>query len=206
MNRKQKKMLIRILVAAAMTVGLNFVPVAGAARLAAYLAAYLIIGYDILRKAGRGILNGRVFDENFLMAIATVGAFVLAVYSGSGDYNEAIAVMLFYQVGELFQSYAVGKSRRSISALMDIRPDYANVERNGKLERVDPDEVAKESVIVVQPGEKVPLDGVVLEGASSLNTSALTGESLPRDVKPGDEIISGCINMTGVLKIGRAHV
>ncbi len=201
MNRKQKKMLIRILVAAAMMVGLNFVPVAGAARLAAYLAAYLIIGYDILRKAGRGILNGRVFDENFLMAIATVGAFVLAVYSGSGDYNEAIAVMLFYQVGELFQSYAVGKSRRSISALMDIRPDYANVERNGKLERVDPDEVAKESVIVVQPGEKVPLDGVVLEGASSLNTSALTGESLPRDVKPGDEIISGCINMTGVLKI-----
>lgn len=194
-------MLIRILVTAAMTVGLNFVPVAGAARLAAYLAAYLIIGYDILRKAGRGILNGRVFDENFLMAIATVGAFVLAVYSGSGDYNEAIAVMLFYQVGELFQSYAVGKSRRSISALMDIRPDYANVERNGKLERVDPDEVAKESVIVVQPGEKVPLDGVVLEGASSLNTSALTGESLPRDVKPGDEIISGCINMTGVLKI-----
>lgn len=194
-------MLIRILVAAAMTVGLNFVPVAGAARLAAYLAAYLIIGYDILRKAGRGILNGRVFDENFLMAIATVGAFVLAVYSGSGDYNEAIVVMLFYQVGELFQSYAVGKSRRSISALMDIRPDYANVERNGKLERVDPDEVAKESVIVVQPGEKVPLDGVVLEGASSLNTSALTGESLPRDVKPGDEIISGCINMTGVLKI-----
>ena len=194
-------MLIRILVAAAMTVGLNFVPMAGAARLAAYLAAYLIIGYDILRKAGRGILNGRVFDENFLMAIATVGAFVLAVYSGSGDYNEAIAVMLFYQVGELFQSYAVGKSRRSISALMDIRPDYANVERNGKLERVDPDEVAKESVIVVQPGEKVPLDGVVLEGASSLNTSALTGESLPRDVKPGDEIISGCINMTGVLKI-----
>ena len=201
MNRKQKKMLIRILVAAAMTVGLNFVPVAGAARLAAYLAAYLIIGYDILRKAGRGILNGRVFDENFLMAIATVGAFVLAVYSGSGDYNEAIAVMLFYQVGELFQSYAVGKSRRSISALMDIRPNYANVERNGKLERVDPDEVAKESVIVVQPGEKVPLDGIVLEGASSLNTSALTGESLPRDVKPGDEIISGCINMTGVLKI-----
>ena len=194
-------MLIRILVAAAMTVGLNFVPVVGAARLAAYLAAYLIIGYDILRKAGRGILNGRVFDENFLMAIATVGAFVLAVYSGSGDYNEAIAVMLFYQVGELFQSYAVGKSRRSISALMDIRPNYANVERNGKLERVDPDEVAKESVIVVQPGEKVPLDGVVLEGASSLNTSALTGESLPRDVKPGDEIISGCINMTGVLKI-----
>ncbi len=201
MNRKQKKMLIRILVAAAMTVGLNFVPVTGAARLAAYLAAYLIIGYDILRKAGRGILNGRVFDENFLMAIATVGAFALAVSSGSGDYNEAIAVMLFYQVGELFQSYAVGKSRRSISALMDIRPDYANVERNGKLERVDPDEVAKESVIVVQPGEKVPLDGVVLEGASSLNTSALTGESLPRDVKPGDEIISGCINMTGVLKI-----
>lgn len=194
-------MLIRILVAAAMTVGLNFVPVAGAARLAAYLAAYLIIGYDILRKAGRGILNGRVFDENFLMAIATVGAFVLAVYSGSGDYNEAIAVMLFYQIGELFQSYAVGKSRRNISALMDIRPDYANIERDGKLEQVDPDEVEIDSVIVVQPGEKVPLDGIVLEGNSTLNTSALTGESLPRDVKQGDEIISGCINMTGVLKI-----
>lgn len=166
-----------------------------------YLAAYLIIGYDILRKAGKGILNRRVFDENFLMAIATVGAFALAIYSGSGDYNEAIAVMLFYQIGELFQSYAVGKSRRNISALMDIRPDYANIERDGKLEKTDPDEVAVDSIIVVQPGEKVPLDGIVLEGTSSLNTSALTGESLPRDVKAGDEIISGCINMTGVLRI-----
>ena len=160
-----------------------------------------VIGYDILRKAGKGILNRRVFDENFLMAIATVGAFALAIYSGSGDYNEAIAVMLFYQIGELFQSYAVGKSRRNISALMDIRPDYANIERDGKLEKTDPDEVAVDSIIVVQPGEKVPLDGIVLEGTSSLNTSALTGESLPRDVKAGDEIISGCINMTGVLRI-----
>lgn len=173
----------------------------GLLQLALYLAAYLIIGYDILRKAGKGILNRRVFDENFLMAIATVGAFALAIYSGSGDYNEAIAVMLFYQIGELFQSYAVGKSRRNISALMDIRPDYANIERDGKLEKTDPDEVAVDSIIVVQPGEKVPLDGIVLEGTSSLNTSALTGESLPRDVKAGDEIISGCINMTGVLRI-----
>ena len=170
-------------------------------RLIFYLAAYLIVGYDILRKAGKGILNRRVFDENFLMAVATVGAFALAIYSRSGDYNEAIAVMLFYQIGELFQSYAVGRSRRNISALMDIRPDYANVERDGKLEKADPDEVETGSVIVVQPGEKVPLDGVVLDGASSLNTSALTGESLPRDVKAGDEIISGCINMTGVLRI-----
>lgn len=194
-------MLTRIILAAVMVLGLNLIPLSGAPRLLLYLAAYLIIGYDILRKAGRGILNRRVFDENFLMAIATVGAFALAVYTGSGDYNEAIAVMLFYQIGELFQSYAVGKSRRNISALMDIRPDYANVEREGKLEQVDPDEVEIDSIIVVQPGEKVPLDGIVLEGTSSLNTSALTGESLPRDVKQGDEIISGCINMTGVLKI-----
>ena len=201
MNKKQKKMLTRIIIAAVMVIGLNFIPVEGWLRLGLYLAAYLIIGYDILRKAWRGILNRRVFDENFLMAIATVGAFALAIYSRSGDYNEAIAVMLFYQVGELFQSYAVGKSRKNISALMDIRPDYANIERDGKLEQVDPDEVEIDSVIVVQPGEKVPLDGIVLEGNSTLNTSALTGESLPRDVKQGDEIISGCINMTGVLKI-----
>lgn len=201
MNKKQKKMLVRILAAAAMVIVLNLVPVTGLLRLALYLTAYLIIGYDILKKAGKGILNRQVFDENFLMAAATVGAFALAIYSGSGDYNEAIAVMLFYQIGELFQSYAVGKSRRNISALMDIRPDYANIEREGKLEKVDPDEVGTGSIIVVQPGEKVPLDGIVMEGFSSLNTSALTGESIPRDVKQGDEIISGCINMTGVLKI-----
>ena len=184
-----------------MVIVLNFIPTTGILRLALYLAAYLIIGYDILKKAGKGILNRRVFDENFLMAVATVGAFALAIYSKSGDYNEAIAVMLFYQIGELFQSYAVGKSRRNISALMDIRPDYANVERDGKLEKVDPDEVEIDSMIVVQPGEKIPLDGIVMEGSSSLNTSALTGESLPRDVKQGDEIISGCINLNGVLKI-----
>lgn len=201
MNKKQKKMLTRIIIAAVMVIGLNMISLPEIPRFLLYLAAYLVIGYDILRKAGRGILNRRVFDENFLMAIATVGAFALAVYTGSGDYNEAVTVMLFYQIGELFQSYAVGKSRRNISALMDIRPDYANVERDGKLEQVDPDEVEIGSVIVVQPGEKVPLDGIVLEGTSSLNTSALTGESLPRDVKQGDEIISGCINMTGVLKI-----
>lgn len=201
MNKKQKKMLIRIILAAVMAIVFNFIPLEGLPRLILYLAAYLVIGYDILRKAWKGILNRRMFDENFLMAIATVGAFALAIYSRSGDYNEAIAVMLFYQIGELFQSYAVGKSRRNISALMDIRPDYANIERNGKLEQVDPDEVEIDSVIVVQPGEKVPLDGIVLEGNSTLNTSALTGESLPRDVKQGDEIISGCINMTGVLKI-----
>lgn len=201
MNKKQKKMLTRIIIAAVMVIGLNMISLPEIPRFLLYLAAYLVIGYDILRKAGRGILNRRVFDENFLMAIATVGAFALAVYTGSGDYNEAVAVMLFYQIGELFQSYAVGKSRRNISALMDIRPDYANVERDGKLEQVDPDEVEIGSVIVVQPGEKVPLDGIVLEGTSGLNTSALTGESLPRDVKQGDEIISGCINMTGVLKI-----
>lgn len=201
MNKKQKKMFTRIIIASVMVILWNFIPVTGIWKFLLYLAAYLVIGYDILKKAGKGILNRRVFDENFLMAIATVGAFLLAIYTESGDYNEAIAVMLFYQIGELFQSYAVGKSRKNISALMDIRPDYANVERNGKLEKVDPDEVEVQSMIVVQPGEKVPLDGVVVEGTSSLNTSALTGESLPRDVKAGDEIFSGCINMTGVLKI-----
>lgn len=194
-------MLTRIIIAAVMIIALNLIQITGIAQLLLYLATYLIIGYDILKKAGKGIINRQVFDENFLMAVATVGAFALAIYSGSGDYNEAIAVMLFYQTGELFQSYAVGKSRKNISALMDIRPDYANIEINGKLEKVDPDEVGVDSTIVVQPGEKVPLDGIVIEGASSLNTSALTGESLPRDVKQGDEIISGCINMTGVLKI-----
>ena len=201
MNRKQKKMLARILTAAAMLIALKLIPVTDVLQLALYLVAYLVIGYDILKKAWRGILNRQVFDENFLMAVATVGAFALAIVSRSGDYVEAIAVMLFYQIGELFQSYAVGKSRRNISALMDIRPDYANIERDGQLEKVDPDEVEIGSVIVVQPGEKVPLDGVILSGASSLNTSALTGESLPRDAKTGDEVISGCINMTGVLRI-----
>ena len=201
MTKKQKKMLARIIIAFAALVALNFIPVAGILRLALYLAVYLLIGYDILKKAGKGILNGRVFDENFLMAIATVGAFALAIYKKSGDYNEAIAVMLFYQVGELFQSYAVGKSRKNISALMDIRPDYANIEKDGSLVKVDPDEVDVGTVIVVQPGEKVPIDGVVVEGESTLNTSALTGESLPRDAHMGDEVISGCINMTGVLKI-----
>ena len=201
MTKKQKKMLVRIIITAVMLVGLKFIPLTGIPQLAAYLIAYLVIGYDILRKAGKGILNGRAFDENFLMAIATLGAFFLAVWTKSGDYVEGIAVMLFYQIGELFQSYAVGKSRRNISALMDIRPDYANIEQDGKLEQVDPDEVAVGSVIVVQPGEKVPLDGVVVSGSASLNTSALTGESLPRDVKEGDEIISGCIDMNGVLKV-----
>ena len=201
MNKKQKKMLKRILLAAGMLIVCNIIPVTGALRLALFLAIYLVIGYDILRKAGLGIRNRQVFDENFLMAIATVGAFALAIYDRSGDYNEAIAVMLFYQIGEWFQSYAVGKSRRNISDLMDIRPDYANIEKDGSLEQVDPDEVAVGSTIVVQPGEKVPIDGVILEGASSLNTSALTGESLPRDVGAGDEIISGCINMTGLIKV-----
>ena len=201
MNKKQRVMLVRILVAAALLVVLHFVPAAGWLRFGLYLIPYLVIGYDILRKAWRGILKRQVFDENFLMAVATVGAIALALYEDSGDYTEAIAVMLFYQVGEWFQSYAVGRSRRNISELMDIRPDYANVEAEGQLEQVDPDEVAVGTVIVVQPGEKVPIDGVVTEGASTLNTAALTGESLPREVQAGDEIISGCINMTGVLKV-----
>ena len=201
MNKKQKKMLTRISIATVMLIALYFIPVTGIVRLACYLVVYGVIGYDILKKALKGIRNRRVFDENFLMAIATVGAFALAIYEKSGDYNEAIAVMLFYQIGELFQSYAVGKSRKNISALMDIRPDYANIERDGTLEKVDPDEVETGSIIVVQPGEKVPIDGIVVEGNSSLNTSALTGESIPRDAKEGDEIISGCINMTGVLKV-----
>ena len=200
MNKKQKKMLVRILAAAVLLIAVSLVPSEGVLRFALYMVPFLIIGYDILLKAGKGIKNRQVFDENFLMAVATVGAIVLAV-TGDGDYTEAIAVMLFYQVGEWFQSYAVGKSRRNISELMDIRPDYANVEQEGKLLQVDPDEVEIGTVIVVQPGEKVPIDGIVEEGNSSLNTSALTGESVPRDIKPGDEIISGCINMTGVLKI-----
>lgn len=214
MTKKQKNMMVRILIAAAVLLGLQFIsadifnqidgylfPAAGRIiRLACYLIDYFIIGYDILRKAVKGILNKRVFDENFLMAVATVGAMALAIYE-NGEYLEAIAVMLFYQIGEWFQGYAVGKSRRNISSLMDIRPDYANIEKNGKLEQVDPDEVGIGSVIVVQPGEKVPIDGVIVEGNSSLNTSALTGESLPRDAKAGDEVISGCISMTGVLKI-----
>ena len=201
MNKKQKKMLARIIIAAVLLIVLHFVPITGIPRFICYLAVYLVIGYDIVKKAFKGIKNGQVFDENFLMAIATIGAFALAVYEKSGDYNESIAVMLFYQIGELFQSYAVGKRRRNITELMDIRPDYANIENDGKLEKVDPDEVEVGSVIVVQPGEKVPIDGVIVEGNSSLNTSALTGESLPRSAKAGDEIISGCINMTGVLKI-----
>ena len=195
MTKKQKKMLQRILIAAALLVILHFVPATGLLKLALYLVPYLIIGYDVLKKAVRGILNGQVFDENFLMAVATVGAVAL------GDYNEGAAVMLFYQVGELFQNYAVGKSRKSIASLMDIRPDYANLKKDGKVEQVDPDEVAVGDEILVKPGERVPLDGVVLEGSSTLNTAALTGESLPRDVTDGDEIVSGCINMTGVLKI-----
>ena len=194
-------MLVRIIVAAVLLIALSFVPVTGVLRFILYMIPYLIIGYDILMKAGKGIRNHQIFDENFLMAIATVGAIVLALYDQSGDYTEALAVMLFYQVGELFQSYAVGKSRRNISELMDIRPDYANIENGGNLEQVDPDEVEIGTTIVVQPGEKVPIDGIVVEGTSSLNTSALTGESLPRDVSAGDEIISGCINMTGLLKI-----
>ena len=194
-------MLTRILIAAALLAVLHFVPAEGWLRFGLYLAPYAVIGYDILWKACKGIRNGQVFDESFLMAVATVGAIALALYEGSGDYTEAIAVMLFYQVGEWFQSYAVGKSRRNISDLMDIRPDYANVEVDGRLEQVDPDEVEVGTLIVVQPGEKVPIDGVVVEGSSTLNTAALTGESLPRDVVQGDEIISGCINMTGLLKV-----
>ena len=201
MTKKQKKMLVRILISAVMVVGLKLLPFNGFINIVLYMATYLVIGYDILRKAGKGIVNGQVFDENFLMAVATVGAIALATYEKSGDYSEAIAVMLFYQVGELFQSYSVGKSRRNITALMDIRPDYANIERDGKLKKVDPDEVGIGNVIVVQPGEKVPIDGVIIEGTSALNTSALTGESMPREAGEGDEVISGCINMTGVLKI-----
>ena len=201
MNKKQKKMLYRIIIAAVLLIGVNLLPLNNILAMCLYLVTYLIIGYDILKKAGKGILNGRVFDENFLMAVATVGAIVLAFYEKSGDFNEAIAVMLFYQIGELFQSCAVGKSRKNIAALMDIRPDYANMEQDGKLIRVEPDEVAVGSIIVVQPGEKVPIDGTIVEGSSSLNTSALTGESLPRDAGIGDEVISGCINMTGVIRI-----
>ena len=201
MNKKQKKMLVRILIAAVLLIALNFIPAEGWIRFGLYLIPYVVIGYDILLKALKGIRNRQVFDECFLMAVATVGAIALALYEKSGDYTEAVAVMLFYQIGELFQSYAVGKSRRNISELMDIRPDYANVEVNGTLEQLDPDEVEIGTVIIVQPGEKVPIDGVIVEGSSSLNTSALTGESIPRDAKAGDEIISGCINMTGVLKI-----
>ena len=206
MTKKQKKMLIRILISAALLIGLNFLPVTGILRFVLYMIPYLVIGYDILIKAFKGIRNRQPFDESLLMAIATIGAIAIgvyneAVYHEAGDYVEAIAVMLFYQVGEWFQSYAVGKSRRNISDLMDIRPDYANIEIDGKLEQTDPDEVEIGSVIVVQPGEKVPIDGIIIEGTSTLNTSALTGESLPRDAEEGDEIISGCINMTGVLKI-----
>lgn len=201
MTKKQKKMLWRIIATAVIILVIKLFSIGGIAGTLLYLAAYGIIGYDILRKAGKGIARGQVFDENFLMAVATVGAIGLAFYEKSGDFLEAVAVMLFYQIGELFQSYAVGKSRRSITALMDIRPDYANIEQDGQLTQVDPGEVPVGAVIVVQPGEKVPLDGVVLEGSSTLNTAALTGESLPRDVTDGDEIVSGCINMTGVLKI-----
>ena len=201
MNRKQKKMLIRIAIAALLLGAVKLFKIGGWAGTALYAASYITIGYDILRKAFRGIINHQVFDENFLMAVATVGAIALAIYEKTGDFAEAVSVMLFYQIGELFQSYAVGKSRRNIAALMDIRPDYANIERDGRLEQVDPDQIPAGSVIVVQPGEKVPIDGQVIEGASSLDTAALTGESRPRDVKAGDDIISGCINLTGVLKV-----
>lgn len=201
MNKKQKKVLVRIIISAVLLALLNLVSLPEIPAMLLYFAAYIVIGYDILRKAGKGILNGRVFDENFLMAVATVGAVALAFISGSYDFNEAVLVMLFYQIGELFQSYAVGKSRRSISSLMDIRPDYANIEADGKLEQVDPDEVETGTVIVVQPGEKVPIDGVVVDGTTTINTSALTGESLPRDVAPGEEIISGCINLSGLIRV-----
>ena len=201
MNTKQKKMLRRILIAAALLVLVNLVPLPFWAKCAVYVAAYLTVGWDILRKAAMGIKNRRVFDENFLMAVATLGAIALAIVDRSGDFNEAVAVMLFYQIGELFQSIAVGQSRRNIAALMDIRPDYANIEVNGELEQVDPEEVAVGSVIVVQPGERIPLDGIVIEGSSGIDTAALTGESVPRSAKPGDEVISGCINLSGVLKV-----
>ena len=201
MNRKQKKMLIRIAITALLLGAVKLFKIGGWAGTALYAASYITIGYDILCKAFRGIINHQVFDENFLMAVATVGAIALAIYEKTGDFAEAVSVMLFYQIGELFQSYAVGKSRRNIAALMDIRPDYANIERDGKLEQVDPDQIPAGSVIVVQPGEKVPIDGEVIEGDSSLDTAALTGESRPRDVKAGDDIISGCINLTGVLKV-----
>ena len=200
MNKKQKKVLVRIIIAAILMIGLKFVPVEGILRFILYMVPYFIIGYDILRKAFKGIKNKQVFDENFLMAVATIGAIAVALYE-NGDYTEAIAVMLFYQIGELFQSYAVGRSRRNISELMDIRPDYANIEVDGSLEQVDPDEVEIGTVIVVQPGEKIPIDGIIEVGSSTLNTSALTGESLPREAAVGDEVISGCINMTGLLKI-----
>ena len=196
MTKKQKKALIRIIISVALVGLISLLPVKGYLRFGMFMIPYLVIGYDILRKAGKGIMNRQVFDENFLMAVATIGAIAL------GDYTEGVAVMIFYQIGELFQSYAVGKSRRNISELMDIRPDYANIRtESGELEQVDPDEVEIGSIIVVQPGEKVPIDGIIVEGKSSLNTSALTGESLPRDAAAGDEIIRGCINMTGVLEI-----
>ena len=201
MSKKQKIMLVRIAAALVMLIGLHFLPSEGAVRFGLYLVPYLIIGYDILRKAWKGIRSGQVFNENFLMAVATVGAFALALYDRTGDYTEAVAVMLFYQIGEWFQSYAVGRSRKSISELMDIRPDYANIEKDGSLVQVDPDEVETGTVIVVQPGEKVPIDGIVESGKSTLDTSALTGESVPRDIAEGQEVISGCINLNGVLKI-----
>ncbi len=201
MSKKQKIMLVRIAAALVMLIGLHFLPSEGAVRFGLYLVPYLVIGYDILRKAWKGIRSGQVFNENFLMAVATVGAFALALYDRTGDYTEAVAVMLFYQIGEWFQSYAVGRSRKSISELMDIRPDYANIEKDGSLVQVDPDEIETGTVIVVQPGEKVPIDGIVESGKSTLDTSALTGESVPRDIAEGQEVISGCINLTGVLKI-----
>ena len=201
MNKRQKKLQIRIIIAIIMVIILQIIPISGGGKFFCYLAVYLIIGYDILRKAALGIWNQRLFDENFLMAIATVGAFALAIFTESGDYLEGIAVMLFYQIGEWFQSYAVGRSRKNIGALMDIRPDSANMEQEGELIQVDPSEVAVGSVIVVRPGERIPLDGIVVEGSAALNTSALTGESIPQDVSAGSQVVSGCINLTGVLKI-----
>ena len=206
MTKKQKKVLYRIIAAAILMVALHFVPIQGYVRFVLYLVPYLVIGYDILRKAALGIIHGEVFDENFLMAVATVGAMLLGIYQEAhgqeGEFAEGVAVMLFYQIGELFQAVAVGKSRRNITALMDIRPDFANIEtENGELEQVDPDDVEIGTVIVVRPGEKIPLDGVVTEGSSTLNTSALTGESVPREIKEGEEVISGCVNITGLLKI-----